>query len=114
MLSLKWSDFGSDKRSIKRSVSRRGFDADSPELLTPKTRNSVRECPMINAVKPFLDTLPRECPYCFPPRAKNRKDAFPTMGYRKTCRTAIKYSKLADLPQINIHGFRHTCVSHLL
>lgn len=59
LLSLKWFDFGRGKLSIKRSVSRRGFDADGPELLTPKTRNSVRECPMINAVKAFLDTSPR-------------------------------------------------------
>lgn len=74
-------DFDGDKLSIKRSVSRRGFDSDGPEFVTPKTRNSVREYLIINAVKPFLDTLPRESPYCFPSRARSRKDVFPTIGY---------------------------------
>ena len=114
LLGLKWSDFDNGKLSIKRSVSRRGFDSDGPEFVTPKTRNSVREYPIINAVRPFLDTLPRESPYCFPSKARNRKDVFPTMGYSEIRRIVIKYSKKAGLPHIKIHGFRHSCVSYLL
>ncbi|MBQ7250302.1 MAG: hypothetical protein IJS37_03060 [Bacilli bacterium] len=50
LLGLKWSDFDGGKLSIRRSVSQRGFDSDGPEFVTPKTRNSVREYPIINAV----------------------------------------------------------------
>ena len=64
--------------------------------------------------QPFLDTLPRESPCCFPSKARNRKDVFPTMGYSEIRRIAIKHSKKAGLPHIKIHGFRHSCVSFLL
>ena len=64
--------------------------------------------------KPFLDTLPRESPFCFRTKARNRKDVFTTMGYSEIRRIVIKCSKKAGLPHIKIHGFRHSCVSWLL
>lgn len=119
LLGLKWSDFESGKLSIRRSVSRHGRDG-KPEFTTPKTKNSLREYPIIKAVRPYLESLPKESPYCFPSKSKlpmrtrERKGVFPTMGPSEVRRLIIKYSSMACLPHIRIHGFRHSCVSYLL
>lgn len=119
LLGLKWSDFDGGTLSIRRSVSRRGADG-KPEFTTPKTKNSVRDYPIIKAVKPFLESLPRDSMYCFPTRCgiprrtRERKGIFPTMGPSEVRRIVLKHAKLAGLPHIKIHGFRHSCVSYLL
>lgn len=119
LLGLKWSDFDGGTLSIRRSVSRRGADG-KPEFTTLKTKNSVRDYPIIKAVKPFLETLPRDSVYCFPTRCgtprrtRERKGIFPTLGPSEVRRIVLKHAKLAGLPHIKIHGFRHSCVSYLL
>lgn len=119
LIGLKWSDFDGGKLSIRRSVSRHGQEG-KPEFTTPKTKNSLRDYPIIKAVKPFFDTLPRESPYCFPsrskfsPKSRKKHDTFPTLGPSEVRRLVIKYSRKAELPHIKIHGFRHSCVSYLL
>ena len=69
-----------------------------------------------------LESLPsRECPIC------RHRNCLRIHGYYvrlvevrgdvsrlRVMRLVIKYSALAGLPQIRVHGFRHSCVSWLL
>ena len=56
LLGLKWSDFDGGKLRIRRNVSRHGW-TKGQTITTPKTKNSVRDYPIIEAVKPFLESL---------------------------------------------------------
>jgi integrase len=113
MMGLKWEDFSSGKLHIRRSVSRRGADGPGQAITTPKTKNSVRDYPIIEPIKPFLESLPRESEWCFPCGNKNGVGAV-TIGHSEVRRRIDKYVEKAGLPHIKVHGFRHSCVSWLL
>ena len=112
LLGLKWSDFDGGKLRIRRNVSRHGW-TKGQTITTPKTKNSVRDYPIIEAVKPFLESLERRSEYCFPCRSRVKSTAV-TIGHSEVRRRVEKYIKLADLPHMKVHGFRHSCVSWLL
>ena len=109
---LKWEDFYGGKLHIRRNVTRRGYK-DHDVITTPKTKNSIRDYPIIDPIIPFLESLPRDSEFCFPPCIKADKGAV-TMGYSEIRRRVIKYEQLAGLPHMRVHGFRHSCVSWLL
>lgn len=112
MMGLKWDDFSGGKLHIRRSVSRRGENGKGQAITTPKTKNSVRDYPILNAIKPYLDSLPRESEWCFP--CRNGWNGAVTIGHSEVRRRIDKYVKKAELPHIKVHGFRHSCVSYLL
>ena len=112
LLGLKWSDFDGGKLHIRRNVSRHGW-TKGQTITTPKTKNSVRDYPIIEAVKPFLESLGRKSEYCFPCRSRVKTTAV-TMGHSEVRRRVEKYIRLAGLPHMKVHGFRHSCVSWLL
>ncbi|MBQ7243705.1 MAG: tyrosine-type recombinase/integrase [Bacilli bacterium] len=78
----------------------------------PKTKNSIRDYPILNAIKPYLDSLPRESEWCFP--CHNDWNGATTIGHSEVRRRIDKYVKKTELPHIKVHGFRHSCVSYLL
>ena len=112
LLGIKWSDFDGNVLHIRRSVSRHGW-GKGQTITTPKTKNSIREYPIIEAVKPFLASLPRKGEYCFPCRSRLKTEAV-TMGHSEVRRRVEKYIAKAGLPHMKVHGFRHSCVSWLL
>jgi len=112
LLGIKWSDFDGNVLHIKRSVSRHGW-GKGQTITTPKTKNSIRDYPIIEAVKPFLASLPRKGEYCFPCRSRLKTEAV-TMGHSEVRRRVEKYIAKAGLPHMKVHGFRHSCVSWLL
>lgn len=113
MQGLKWGDFHNGKLHIRRSITRRGYK-DGDVVVTPKTKNSVRDYPIVEAVKPFLESVPRdpESEFCFPPLAQREHSV--TIGYSEVRRKILRYEKRAGLPKMKVHGFRHSCVSWLL
>lgn len=113
MMGLKWKDFDGNKLHIRRSVSRRGTNGSGQAITTPKTKNSIRDYPILAVIKPYLETLPKEKEYCFPCRNKNGVKAL-TVGHSEVRRKIDKYIAMAGLPHMKIHGFRHSCVSWLL
>lgn len=112
LLGLRWEDFSGGKLHIRRSVTRRGY-GDHDVVTTPKTKNSIRDYPIIDPISPYLDSLRNKEGFCFPPHMKADKGAI-TMGYSEARRRVLKYEKLAGLPHMKVHGFRHSCVSWLL
>ena len=112
LMGLKWSDFSGGKLRIRRSVSRRGYSGAGQEITTPKTKNSIRDYPILEVIKPFLQSVPKISEYCFP--CCNKTCDAVTIGHSEVRRRVDKYIKLAGLPHMKVHGFRHSCVSYLL
>lgn len=112
-LALRWSDFYDGQCHIRRSMTR--FSDENGKQLTcsPKTRNSIREYPIVNAVSPFVEGHPKTDAYCFPP-SNQRKKRIAALSYSEVRRLSIKYAEKAGLFRIRIHEFRHSCVSWLL
>lgn len=114
MMGLKWDDFSNGKLHIRRAVSRRGYGQGGQAVTSPKTKNSVRDYPILSAVKPYLESLPRDSEWCFPKGNQSRSDHAVVIGHSEVRRRIDRYVKMAGLPHIKVHGFRHSCVSWLL
>ena len=114
LMGLKWSDFDGKKLHIRRSVSRRGYGCAGQAITSPKTQNSIRDYPILGVVKPYLESLPRDDEWCFPKGRQCKSKDASTIGHSEVRRRIDKYIKAAGLPHMNVHGFRHSCVSYLL
>lgn len=114
LMGLKWDDFSHGKLHIRRSVSRRGYGHGGQAVTSPKTKNSVRDYPIIGAVRPFLESLPRESEWCFPKGKRCQSKNTEVIGHSEVRRRVDKYLEKAGLPHMKVHGFRHSCVSYLL
>ena len=114
LMGLKWSDFDGKKLHIRRSISRRGYSNVGQEVTTPKTKNSIRDYPILEVVKPYLQTLEKPSEWCFPPGKHCQSEKAVTIGHSDVRRRVDKYIKKAGLPHMKVHGFRHSCVSWLL
>ena len=114
LMGLKWSDFSSGKLHIRRSISRRGYGNKGQAITSPKTKNSIREYPILGVIKPFLASLPRESEWIFPKGKHCLSKSTEVIGHSEVRRRVDKYIAKADLPHMKVHGFRHSCVSYLL
>ena len=104
---LTWADFKDDKLSVKRSIAQKlkGEDRITP----PKNKSSYRaiQCP-----KPLLEVLEQQ------KKRQSLSSAFTKdnliCGFDKALRDTTldkknrAFAKMADLPRITIHEFRHS------
>ncbi len=85
---------------------------------TTRTRNfhshTLRDYPIIGAVKPFLESLPKESEWCFPKGKRCKSKNTEVIGHSEIGRRVDKYLAKAGLPHMKAHGFCHSCVSYLL
>ena len=114
LMGLKWSDFSGDKLHIRRAISRRGYGSKGQTVTSPKTKNSVRDYPILGVIKPYLATLDRTSEWCFPGKRKCINEDAATISHSEVRRVIDHYIKLSGLPHLKVHGFRHSCASYLL
>lgn len=96
--------------SVKKQITDRGGSVKEFQFSTPKTKSSIRTLPLnkvlLNDLKMLKNEVSKE--YEFKDDYFVIGDAFPiasnTITSRKNCNC-----KLADVPQIRIHDFRHSC-----
>lgn len=85
------------------------------KISTPKTKDSVRTIPLTDFLTENLKLLKEEAK-----KNKNFNNKWYVVGKEKYLAVTTLYSrknkncKLADLKQIRIHDFRHSCASLLI
>jgi len=109
-LGLRWSDFSDGQLHIRRSLLRFVDAKGNQTVSTPKTRNSIRDYPIIDVMKPFLEGRKLTNDYCF----ASKTEHYSALSYSEARRLTIRYAKLAGIFRIRLHEFRHSCVSWLL
>ena len=112
-LGLRWSDFSDGQCHIRRELLRFPDEHGRQIVSTPKTRNSIRDYPIIQAIRPFLEGKKLTNDYCFHGLNKTNKDGC-ALSYSEARRLTIRYSEKAGIFRIRLHEFRHSCVSWLL
>ena len=101
--------------SVKKQITDRGGTVKDFQFSTPKTKSSIRTLPpnkvLLNDLKLLKEQASKE--HGFNDDYFVIGDAFPissnTISLRKN-----RNCKLADVPQIRIHDFRHSCASLLV
>ena len=116
LLGLTWENIDFDKNEIKvRNNIVRNFDDGGYLLTTPKTKSSVRNIPMTENLAEELKLLKEESKKIY---GFNQK--WFVLGYDKPLtfskiRSRKQYlSEKAELKQIRLHDFRHSCASLLI
>lgn len=114
---LTWSDidFVNKTLSVKKQITGRGGSVKEFQFSTPKTKRSIRNLPLNKLLLNDLKLLKKE-------RSKEHEfndnyfvigDAFP-VGSNTITSIKNRNCKLAGVPQIRIHDFRHSCASLLV
>ena len=113
---LTWNDIADGSVKINKTVSTKVRDANGNYLVTtPKTKSSNRILPLpeivSKALNTWYDTVSRS--YGFSPSwfVFGGLAPIPESSLQKI---KSKYFKMADLPEIRIHDFRHSCASYLI
>jgi len=113
-LALRWEDFDGKYLHIRRNVIVKSLQ-EGQIFTTPKTSNSVRDYPIIDIVRPYLEKT-KACQrirgYVFATK-KPKKGSF-VEGQTSVRRKSVRYARMAGLHVIKLHEFRHSCVSNLL
>lgn len=114
---LTWRDidFVNKTLSVKKQITGRGGSVKEFQFSTPKTKSSIRTLPLnkllLNDLKLLKKGISKE--HGFNDNYFVIGDAFPIgsnpITSRKNCNC-----KLAGVPQIRIHDFRHSCASLLI
>lgn len=101
--------------SIKKQITDRGGSVKKFKFSTPKTKSSIRTLPLnkvlLNDLKMLKEEVSKE--YGFNDDYFVIGDAFPVASNTITSRKN-RNCKLAGVPQIRIHDFRHSCASLLV
>lgn len=101
--------------SVKKQITDRGGSVKEFQFSTPKTKSSIRTLPLnkvlLNDLKMLKYEVSKE--YGFNDDYFVIGDAFPVASNTITSRKN-RNCKLADVPQIRIHDFRHSCASLLV
>lgn len=101
--------------SVKKQITDRGGTVKEFNFSTPKTKSSIRTLPLnktlLNDLKTLKDRISHE--YGFNDDYFVIGDAFPIASNTITNRKN-RNCKLAGVPQIRIHDFRHSCASLLV
>ena len=114
---LTWKDIYFDKKvlSVNKQITDRGGSIKEFQFSTPKTKSSIRTLPLnkvlLNDLKMLKNEVSKE--YGFNDDYFVIGDAFPVASNTITSRKN-RNCKLADVPQIRIHDFRHSCASLLV
>ncbi len=114
---LTWDniDFKNKTLSVRKQITDRGGTVKDLKFSTPKTKSSIRTLPLnkvlLNDLQLLKEINSKE--HGFNNKYFVIGDAFPissnTIANRKN-----KNCKLANVPQIRIHDFRHSCASLLV
>lgn len=101
--------------SVKKQITDRGGSVKEFHFYTPKTKSSIRTLPLNKVLLSDLKILKNEVykEYGFNDDYFVIGDAFPVANNTITSRKN-RNCKLADVPQIKIHDFRHSCASLLV
>ncbi len=114
---LTWSniDFSKKTLSVKKQITDRGGTVRNFQFSTPKTKSSIRTLPLNKVLLEDLKLLKKEAEKDpgFNSNYFVIGDAFPVSGNTITDRKNHN-CKLAGLPQIRLHDFRHSCASLLV
>ena len=112
-LGLRWTDFKGDGLHIERCACVKN-DSHKVIFTSPKTSNSYRVYPIVDAIRPYIARLK-------PAYLKENHQVFEAdkkgavvLGQTSVRRHCEQYSKQAGLKPIRLHEFRHSCVSNLL
>lgn len=107
VLGLKYEDFSGGKFLIRRTAC---FKSSERKVVftSPKTVNSIRYLPVIPPIKELLPKKSRGFVF------KSTWPGVAVMGETSVRRKMLRYSGMAKLKPIKIHGFRHSCASNLL
>ena len=111
-LGLRWSDFSDGQCHIRRELLRYPDGKGHQMVSTPKTRNSIRDYPIIDAIFPYLEGKKLNNDYCF--LSHKGPNSGCALSYSEARRLTLRYSKAAGIFRIRLHEFRHSCVSWLL
>lgn len=117
-LALRWNDvsFTENTISITKTLTTKMRDENGEYLITsPKTKSSIRTLPMPTQVRDTLLSLKEYWQGYY----GYEEEWFVFGGFRSLPETTIqhkknKYCKIANVPQIKIHSFRHSCASLLI
>lgn len=101
--------------SVKKQITDRGDSVKEFQFSTPKTKSSIRTLQLNKVLLNDLKTLKNEVSkdYGFNDDYFVIGDAFPVASNTITSRKK-RNCKLANVPQIRIHDFRHSCASLLV
>lgn len=109
---LKWEDINGNKLNILRTATSklgRGF-----VLLDPKTRTSIRALTLpeflINDLKRLYKIRNKKKPFIF----FSRHSQWDVISESYIIKLSKKYAKLANLPYIHPHAWRHSCATFLV
>lgn len=114
---LTWRDidFVNKTLSVKKQITGRGGSVKEFQFSTPKTKNSIRTLPLnklfLSDLKLFKKGISKE--HGFNDNYFIIGDAFP-IGSNTITSRKNRNCKLAGVPQIRIHYFRHSCASLLV
>lgn len=113
---LTWKDINFTRKelNIKKTLTTK-IKGELYTISTPKTKNSIRTLPMPEIVLNGLKTLYNE--YKKYTDFSNNWFVFGgSIPFRETtiCKHKSKYCKLANVQEIRIHDFRHSCASLLI
>ena len=115
-LQFKNVDFENNTLSVKQTVTTKiKTDKYNYLITTPKTKSSIRTLPLPKIVSKKLLEM-----YDYHSNFEGFNDEwFVFGGYRPIPETTIqkaktKYFRLADLEEIRLHDFRHSCASYLI
>ena len=112
-LGLRWSDFKADGLHIERCACVKN-DSHKVIFTSPKTTNSYRTYPIVDAIKPYIEKLRMENPKADAQVFPGEKDGAVVLGQSSVRRYCERFAKKAGLRPIRLHEFRHSCVSNLL
>ena len=112
-LGLRWSDFKADGLHIERCACVKN-DSHKVIFTSPKTSNSYRTYPIVEAIKPYIEKLRLENPKPDAQVFPGEKDGAVVLGQSSVRRYCERFAKKAGLTPIRLHEFRHSCVSNLL
>jgi integrase len=109
-LALQRSDIDTVNKTISvRQIISRKTEFDVPIFTTPKTKRSIRTLTLVPGVAELIPSRLAPQDFLFPGRRGS-----PVMGEIVVRRKARKYAKMAGLPPIKVHEFRHSCASNLI
>lgn len=106
---IKLKNFTSEHLIIDNCVSNCNFEGKQIDI-SPKTNSSIRTYPMFNIIWECYLKCSIKGEYLF----SSLQDEKLAIGHTTIRRKLLKYCKLANVPFINIHGFRHSCASLLI
>lgn len=114
-LTWKYVDLVNKTLSVKKQITDRGGSIKELQFSTPKTKSSIRTIPLNKMLLSDLKMLKNEVSkeYEFIDDYFVIGDTFPAASNTITSRKN-RNCKLADVPQIRSHDFRHSCASLLV